>query len=672
MAAPKQIVSRVESLRAEIRRHDRLYFVENAPEISDQAYDALMRELRELEAAHPELVTPDSPSQRVGEQPLEGFEHVRHALPMLSVDNTYSPEEVREFDARVRKLAGDREHDYLVDPKIDGVAVSLRYEKGLLVLGATRGDGETGDDITQNVRTLRGVPLKLDGSGWPEVLELRGEVYWPRSAFDETNRKRIAAGEEPFKNPRNATAGTLKQLDPRLVAERGLRFSAHGLGIVQPMPRGIGRQSAFFARLREWAVPTSPHARVFKGIEPVVAFIAEWDARRRSLDYETDGLVIKIDELALRDELGITSKSPRWCIAYKFAAEQAVTKLLSVDYQVGKLGTITPVANLDPVELAGTTVRRASLHNFEQVKRLDLHIGDFVTVEKAGEIIPQVVGVDAPRRAADAAVIEPPTACPECGGDVAQDEGGVYLRCQNPSCPAQLVERLRFYCGRDQMDIEGAGEKFVAAVVAAGLVKSLPDLYTLEREDLLKLERMGEKSVDSLLAGIEASKARPLARVLAALNIRHVGLSTAEDLAEHFHDIDAIAAASAEQLQAVEGIGVEVAKSVAAWFGSDSGRETIRRLREVGLTMTQPRKQVAADSPLVGKTVVVTGTLAKYSRSEIEQKIKDLGGKVSGSVSKKTSFVVAGADAGSKLEKARSLGVEVLDEAAFDRMIGNT
>ncbi|MCC6358169.1 MAG: NAD-dependent DNA ligase LigA [Phycisphaerales bacterium] len=671
MATPKQIVSRVESLRAEIRRHDRLYFVENAPEISDQAYDALMRELRELEAAHPELVTPDSPSQRVGEQPLEGFEHVRHALPMLSVDNTYSPEEVREFDARVRKLAGDREHDYLVDPKIDGVAVSLRYEKGLLVLGATRGDGETGDDITQNVRTLRGVPLKLDGSGWPEVLEVRGEVYWPRSAFDETNRKRIAAGEEPFKNPRNATAGTLKQLDPRLVAERGLRFSAHGLGIVQPMPPGIGRQSAFFARLREWAVPTSPHARVFKGIEPVVAFIAEWDARRRSLDYETDGLVIKIDELALRDELGITSKSPRWCIAYKFAAEQAVTKLLSVDYQVGKLGTITPVANLDPVELAGTTVRRASLHNFEQVKRLDLHVGDFVTVEKAGEIIPQVVGVDAARRAADAAVIEPPTACPECGGDVAQDEGGVYLRCQNPSCPAQLVERLRFYCGRDQMDIEGAGEKFVAAVVAAGLVKSLPDLYTLEREDLLQLERMGEKSVDSLLAGIEASKARPLARVLAALNIRHVGLSTAEDLAEHFHDIDAIAAASAEQLQAVEGIGVEVAKSVAAWFASDSGRETIRRLREVGLTMTQPRKQVAADSPLVGKTVVVTGTLAKYSRSEIEQKIKDLGGKVSGSVSKKTSFVVAGADAGSKLEKARSLGVEVLDEAAFDRMIGD-
>lgn len=671
MAAAKNIVARVESLRAEIRRHDRLYFVENAPEISDGAYDALMRELRELEAAYPELVTADSPSQRVGEQPLEGFEHVTHALPMLSVDNTYSPEEVREFDLRVRKIVGDREHEYLVDPKIDGVAVSLRYEKGLLVLGATRGDGETGDDITQNVRTLRGVPLKLDGSGWPDVLEVRGEVYWPRSAFEATNRKRTAAGEEPFKNPRNATAGTLKQLDPRLVAERGLRFSAHGLGLVQPMPSGVARQSEFFARLREWAVPTSPHARLFKGIEPVIAFIAEWDTRRRSLDYETDGLVIKIDELALRDELGITSKSPRWCIAYKFAAEQSVTRLLSVAYQVGKLGTITPVANLEPVELAGTTVRRASLHNFEQVKRLGLHVGDFVTVEKAGEIIPQVVGVDAARRPEDAAVIEPPTACPECGGEVAQDEGGVYLRCLNPSCPAQLVERLRFFCGRDQMDIEGAGEKFVAAVVAAGLVKALPDLYTLKREDLLTLERMGEKSVDALLAGIEASKTRPLSRVLAALNVRHVGLSTAEDLAEYFHTIDAIAAASEEQLQAVEGIGVEVAKSVAAWFASDSGRETIRRLREVGLTMTQPRKQIAADSPLAGKTVVVTGTLAKYSRSEIERKIKDLGGKVSGSVSKKTSFVVAGADAGSKLEKARGLGVEVLDEAAFDRLIGD-
>lgn len=670
MAVSREIIDRVESLRAEIRRHDRLYFVESAPEISDQAYDALMRELREFEAAHPDLVTPDSPSQRVGEQPLAEFVHVTHALPMLSIDNTYSPEEVREFDARVRKLAGDREHEYLVDPKIDGVAVSLRFENGLLMLGATRGDGETGDDITQNVRTLRGIPLKLAGAGWPAILEVRGEVYWPRPAFDATNRRRIAAGDEPFKNPRNGTAGTLKQLDPRLVAERGLQFSAHSMGQVEPPPDNVATQSEFFRLLRSWAIPTSPHARVFTGIDPVVAFIAQWDARRRTLDYDTDGLVVKINNLALRDELGVTSKSPRWCIAFKFAAEKATTRLVSVDYQVGKLGTITPVANLDPVELAGTTVRRATLHNFEQVKRLGLHVGDFVTVEKAGEIIPQVVAVDAARRGKHAPAVEPPTACPACGGEVAQDEGGVYLRCLNPGCPAQLVERLRFFCGRDQMDVEGAGEKFVAALVEAELVKSLPDLYALQRADLLKLERMGEKSADGLLAAIEASKSRPLARVLAALNIRHVGLSTAEDLAEHFGDIDRVATARVEQLQEVEGIGAEVAKSVSAWFAGNAGRETIRRLRAAGLTMTQPRKQVSTHSPLIGKTIVVTGTLAKYSRTQIEQKIKDLGGKVSGSVSKKTAFVVAGADAGAKLEKAQALGLEILDEAAFQKLIG--
>ena len=664
---------RIEALRDQIRRHDYLYFVQANPEIGDRQYDELVRELGALEQQYPHLITPDSPTQRVGERPLEGFEHVRHAVPMLSIDNTYSAAELREFDGRVRRGLGEERFEYAVDPKIDGVAVSIRYEGGRLARGVTRGDGQTGDDVTQNIRAVRSVPLRLRGADWPRVLEVRGEVFWPRPDFDQENRRREAAGEEPFKNPRNATAGTLKQLDARIVATRKLAFICHGFGEIDPLPAGVTRHTELFEHFRGWSIPTSPHLRKCAGIDAVIKFVEQWDAQRRELDYETDGLVVKIDRLDQRDRLGATSKAPRWCIAFKYAAEQAQTRLKEVVFQVGKLGTITPVANLEPVQLSGTTVKRASLHNFDQVQRLDVHVGDTVTVEKAGEIIPQVVGVDASRRPADAKPIRPPRRCPECSGEVVKDEGGVYLRCINPSCPAQLAERLEFFCGRDQMDIEGAGAVLVKTLLKEGFVRSHADLYRLgeRRAELVELERMGEKSVDNLLAGIEAAKQRSLSRLLAALNIRHVGGNTAELLAEQFETIDALAEADEAALEEIEGIGPEVAASVRTWFNSPAGRQTVAELKAVGVNMIQPRRAARRRaSPLAGKTIVVTGTLKRYTRTQIEDLIKQHGGKPASSVSKKTDYVVAGEDPGSKLQKARQLGVAVLDENGFERLLG--
>ncbi|MGD8454489.1 MAG: NAD-dependent DNA ligase LigA [Phycisphaerae bacterium] len=664
---------RAEELRAEIRRHDYLYYTAARPEISDQQYDALLRELTELEAAFPELRTPDSPTQRVGERPLAGFEHVRHAVPMLSIDNTYSAEELREFDQRVRRGLGDEAYEYLVDPKIDGVAVSLRYEDGRLVLGATRGDGSVGDDVTQNVRTIRNVPLRLAGEGWPRVLEVRGEVFWPRPDFERTNRERVKAGEDPFANPRNATAGTLKQLDAQIVAQRRLAFVAHGFGEIDPLPPEVTLAAELFEQLTAWQIPIPERRERCGDIEAAIAFVEHWETQRHALSYDTDGLVLKINRLDQRRRLGTTAKAPRWCIAYKFAAEQARSRLLSVDYQVGKQGTITPVANLEPVQLAGTTVRRATLHNFDQVRRLDLHTGDTVLVEKAGEIIPHVVGVDVEQREKGAKPVVPPTACPECNGEVVQDEGGVFLRCINPACPAQLVERVRFFCARGQMDIEGAGVVLVETLVSQGFVHAFADLYRLHerRDELVEIERLGEKSVDNLLAGIEASKRQPMARVLAALGIRHVGINTAEVLAEHFGTMSAIAEADVEALQEVEGIGPEVAAALRAWFDSEAGQKTIEELVAVGVNMTQPRSERPAKSALAGKTVVVTGTLEKYTRQEIEQRIKDLGGKTAGSVSKKTAYVLAGEAPGSKVDKARKLGVPIITEAEFEELAGD-
>ncbi|MCZ6654456.1 MAG: NAD-dependent DNA ligase LigA [Planctomycetota bacterium] len=665
-----RIAEQVERLREQIREHDHRYYVLADPTLSDAKYDGLLRELSKLEEAHPELHSPDSPTQRVGGAPIDGFEHVTHAVPMLSIDNTYSEQELRDFDGRVKKRLKDVSYRYIVDPKIDGVAASLRYEKGRLVLAATRGDGRVGDDVTHNARTIRAIPLKLRTEDPPEVLEVRGEVFWPLKAFEHFNAKRETAGEPLFANPRNATTGTLKQLDPQSIAGRGLSFMAHGLGEI--VGAEFETQSALFEQLKDWGVPVSPHTRTHDSIDSVLVMVHEWNTKRHELDYLTDGLVVKVDSLTRRETLGATSRYPRWCIAYKFAAEQAETVLNDVTFQVGKLGTITPVAELEPVLLAGTTVKRASLHNFDQVERLGIRIGDTVVVEKAGEIIPQIVSVVRSQRSRRGKPIARPRSCPACQGEVAQDENGVYWRCINPACPAQVRERLIFYCRRNQMDLEGAGPALIDQLLAAGLIKNYTDLYCLRsrRKELIELDRLAEKSVDNLLSGIEAAKHRPLARLLAALNVQHIGAATAELLADHFGDMDSLMQADEEDLLVVDGIGPELAKSLRRFFDSKTGKKTIADLKSVGVNMQQPKSDSAGERVLSGKTIVVTGTLENFGRKEIEGLIKQLGGKTASSVSKKTAFVVAGANAGSKLIKAEQLGVEVISEAEFRDRVG--
>jgi len=609
MAGPEE---RVEQLRREIRRHDRLYYVEAAPEISDREYDRLLAELKDLEAACPELVSPDSPTQRVAGEPIEGFATVEHSSPMLSIDNTYNEDQLREFDERVRRalceaggtqLAALR---YLVDPKIDGVAVLLRYDAGRLGLAATRGDGWRGDDITTNARAIRAIPLVLTGSGHPDVLEVRGEVYWPRSAFARCNARRAAEGLETFANPRNGAAGTLKQLDPRAAAERGLSFLAHGLG---PTPEPIApTASQSMRRLGEWGIPPNPNSEVCGSIDEVLAAIRDWLDRRGEADYETDGMVVKVDDLALREQLGATSKYPRWCIAYKYEAQRAETVLRSVDFQVGRLGTITPVAHFDPVQLAGTTVSNASLHNFDQIARLDVRVGDTVYVEKAGEIIPQVFQVAHDRRPADAEPIAPPPECPSCRQPTARDEGGVYLRCTNVECPAQIRERLRFFAARGQMDIENLGPAIIDQLVDQGLVKHFADLYGLQKDTLAGLERMGEKSAQNLLDAIEASKDRGLERVLAGLGVPHVGGTVADQLAEAFASVDDLVAARETEIRRALTKNSVVAERLHQWLlGQGSGEN-------------EPEE--AALEPLL-KSADVKG-LGKGQRDKLASKYRDL------------------------------------------------
>jgi DNA ligase (NAD+) len=661
-----EVKKQIEQLRSEIRRHDYLYYVLNQPQISDQQYDKLFAELKALEKKHPQFITLDSPTQRVSEQPIEGFEQVTHSIPMLSIDNTYNAEELRAFDERVAKGLGSRDYDYVVELKIDGVASSLRYERGLLATGATRGDGEVGDDVTANVRTIKAIPLVLlDRGRIPDVLEVRGEVYMPTKTFVELNKQQERAGEKLFANPRNATAGSLKLLNSKITAKRNLSFFAYATGeISQPLAKDHYETLQIFRKL---GLPVNPHIKRAKDIDEVIKICNSWDSKRAQLEYQIDGMVVKVNRLDQHEILGYTGRAPRWCISYKFAAEQAQTVVESIDVQVGKGGTLTPVANLTPVFLAGTTVKRASLHNFDQLNRLDVRVGDTVVIEKAGEIIPQVVEVKKERRPTHTVSFKPPKKCPNCGGDVKKDEEGVFLRCVNPHCLGQLKERLRYFAGRGQMNIENLGEALIDQLTEAGLVKNVADIYKLQKDDLLELERMADKSAQNVIDSIEASKTRPLWRLVAGLGIRHVGVQTAQVLTEQFGSLDALMNASQTELDAVEQVGEKVAESVYEFFHNDKNVAVIKELLAAGVKPEPPKK---AKGKLAGKTFVLTGTLPNYERNEVEKMIRDNGGKTSSSVSKNTDYVIAGDEPGSKLDKARKLDVKIINEKQFLQMIG--
>jgi DNA ligase (NAD+) len=657
--------NRIRELRKLIRYHERKYYVENAPEITDPEFDALMDELEALETKHPELAAPDSPTRRVGGEPIAGFETVTHRLPMMSIANTYSAEELRAFDARVhRELPGERVA-YLVEPKIDGVAVSLTYEDGVLALAATRGNGAQGDDVTANAATIRAIPLRLATEAPPALLEVRGEVYMSFEGLRRCNAEREAAGAPPFANPCNATAGSLKLLDSRVTARRGLRFFGYGVGATEGI--AFASQAAMLADLEALGVPTNPHREFCATIDDVVALTDRWGELRASLPYPWDGMVVKVNSLAQQAKLGATSKAPRGFVAYKFPAEEAATTLLAVDVQVGRNGALTPVARLAPVQLAGTTVANATLHNFDEVARKGVRLGDEVVIEKAGDIIPQVVRVKTPR---GGEAIVPPARCPVCGKPAERDAGGVVLRCVFELCPARLLQRIGYFASRGAMEIDGLGPALVDQLLDAGLVGDVADLYALDAEVVAELERMGETSGGNLVQALERSKGRDLARLLTGLGIRHVGARAAEVLAAHFGSMEALAAASEADLVAVDEIGPVMAASIAAFFAREETCRLIEKLRAAGVNMTSSRRAVSGPKPLSGKTLVTTGTLRNYSREGIKQRIKSLGGRAASSVSRKTDYLVAGENAGAKLSKARELGVTVLSEEAFEKLAG--
>ncbi len=659
---------RIDELRREIRRHEELYYLHAAPEISDAAFDALMRELLALEAAQPELVTPESPTQRVGGRPAEGFDAVAHAAAMLSLDNAYNEDELRAFDERVRKgLGGDDAVAYVAELKIDGLSIALTYEDGRLVRGATRGDGERGEDVTTNVRTIRALPLALRDAP-PGRLEVRGEVYLPKDAFARTNREREAAGEALFANPRNTAAGAMRNLDPAHVATRGLRAWTYQLvadaAAVPPTHEGL------LQRLSAWGLPVEPHWRRCDGIDAVWAFCQDWADARKTLPFETDGVVVKVNDVAARERLGVTTKFPRWAIAFKFPAERVTTVLKAIRVNVGRTGAATPYAVLEPVFVAGSTISLATLHNAEDLARKDIREGDTVVIEKAGDVIPRVVGPVVAEGTARAGPWVMPAACPVCASPLRRDEGEVVWRCENSSCPARLRRSLEHFAGRGAMDIEGLGESLIDQLVTAGMVHDAADLYALTAPALEALERMGKKSAANLVARIDRSRQNEVWRLIYGLGIRHVGERAAQVLAGQFGAVSVIAAQTPEALQAVPEIGPVLAATVCEWFSDEANRRLLIRLADAGVTMSGPVSvQAVVTGPLSGRTVVLTGTLAAMSREDASAKIEALGGRVTGSVSKKTSYVVVGADPGSKAEKARALGVPVLDEAAFLALI---
>jgi DNA ligase (NAD+) len=671
VATAQSIGKQIEKLRDEIRRHEELYYVKDNPEISDAEYDQLLERLQKLEAEQPQLITPDSPTQRVGGRPAEGFPEVVHRRPMLSLDNTYSIDELRAFDQRCQRLAEGRNLEYVAELKIDGVSISLQYENQLLARGVTRGDGRIGEEVTQNARTIRSVPLKLRiDRGTPgNELEVRGEVFIPRSVFERTNTEREEQGESRFANPRNAAAGTLRQLDSRIVATRKLDLFAYDLiaGDRKPFPTHWEALNW----LESAGFRVNPHRELCRSIEEVIEFCNRMEAQRDDLDYEIDGLVVKVNSTALQDEFGTTQKAPRWAAAYKYPARQATTKVLAITIQVGRTGALTPVANLKPVVLAGTTVARATLHNADEIKRLGVRIGDWVLIEKGGEVIPKVLKVIDSKRTGDEKPFRMPKKCPVCGGEISRVEGEVVARCVAADCPAQLIGRLLHFASRRAMRIEGLGVSLVEQLVKKEMVRDAGDLYALTLEDIAGLERMAKKSAQNLLSQIEASKSKDLSNLIYALGIRHVGDRTASILARHFGSLEALAQASETELDSVPEIGLTVAQSVRSWFDDAGNMDLCKRLEAAGVrTRIDRTTEGALDERFSGKQFVLTGTLSKYTRDEAKALIEVRGGRVTSSVSKKTDYVIAGDEAGSKLDKATTLGVTVLDEAAFKGMLG--
>jgi DNA ligase (NAD+) len=679
----------IEKLREEIRRHEELYYVQDDPEISDAEYDALLEKLQKLEEQHPDQITPDSPTQRVGGKPAEGFSQVVHRRPMLSLDNSYNIDELRAFDQRCQRLADGKNVAYVAELKIDGLSLSLHYENQLLARGVTRGDGRIGEDVTLNARTIRSIPLKLraqisnlKSEKKSEIsdlksqkksefgdLEVRGEVFIPRKVFERINAEREEQDESRFANPRNAAAGTIRQLDPKITASRKLEMFAYDLLTGERKPFSTHWDALNW--LESAGFKVSPERKLCKTIDEIIEFAGKIEAQRDALDYEIDGLVVKVNSTALQDEFGTTNKAPRWAIAYKYAARQAATQVLSIDVQVGRTGALTPVANLEPVILAGTTVARATLHNPDEVKRLGIRIGDWVLIEKGGDVIPKVLKVIESKRTGEEKVFRMPRKCPVCGGEISKPEGEVVSRCVAADCPAQLMGSLLHFASRRAMRIEGLGESLVDQFVASGKVRDAGDLYSLTLDDIASLERMAKKSASNLLAQIEASKHRELANLVYALGLRHVGDRTATTLARQFGSLEALGKATVEELDDVPEIGLTVAQSVRAWFDDPGNVELCRRLEAAGVTTKMEQRNEPTDNTYAGKLFVLTGTLSGYTRDEARAAIEARGGRVTSSVSKKTDYVVAGEEAGSKLDKATELGVTVIDEAAFRDLLSS-
>ncbi len=665
----KGIEKEISALRGAIKRHDKLYYVLNKAEISDQEYDKLYKRLRDLEEKHPELITPDSPTQRVGGEPIKEFTTVKHLLPMMSLDNTYSSHEVRQFDERVRKALKGEAVEYVVELKFDGVSASLLYEDGIWKRGATRGDGARGDDVTANLKTIRSIPFELncEADGLPKLLEVRGEVYMTKKALWDINREKERNGEEPFANPRNAAAGSLKLLDPKMVAKRHLDIFVWGIGHCEG--RKFKTHVDVLEYLNKGGFKVNPHYKLCRSIDEVIEYCDSWEPKKDKLDFEVDGMVIKVNNIAQHETLGCTSKSPRWAIAYKFPAEKALTEVLDIIIGVGRTGVITPVAILKPVHLSGTMVQRATLHNFDEIERLGVKIGDKVYVEKSGEIIPKVLSVATEMRTGKERFFIIPAKCPACGTKLIKLPEEVAIRCENIGCPAQIKESILHFASRNAMDIENMGEAIVNQLVDKGLIKDYSDIYNLKIEGIMTLDRMAQKSAKNLIEAIERSKSNDLNRLIYGLGIRHVGENSAWVLAEHFGSIDKLKSAGVGALTEIREIGPVMAESIAAFFNNVENLKTLEKLAKA-MHGIKPHEHNAEPGKLSGKIIVVTGALKSYSRSEIEGIIRKLGGNPSSSVSKNTDYLVYGEDAGSKLDKAKDLGVKVISEAEFKDLIG--